>query len=221
VSGFGLEFDGLNDYIIIPNTNSLNVIKNITLEAWIYPYSIPWISPIISKGTNFSNFSYFLGIGQYYSNGEINFHLKSNKCNKLWLNSNFPLNSEEWYYIVVTHNGNSSKIYVNGILNNVASYFDDFINDNNFSVLIGTFNDYSDYFHGIIDEINIYNGSLDSIEIYNRYHELFDGYDYNLIVKNNDIQVYNESNQTNKDTPGFHLILMLISLIIIYFYKKY
>jgi len=213
ISGTALEFDGFNDYVSISNNKSLNVLKNITIEAWVYPYKMPWIAPIISKGTNVSNFAYHLAIGQYYSNGGVSFKLHSTGASILWLDSIFPLKLGKWYYITVVHSGNTSKIYINGILNNAVSYFNDFIRKNDLPLIIGSYNDFSDFFNGIIDEIYIYNRSLDSSEIYNNYNEI--------------LSRYNDKNESNnkyldEEVNGFEIVFVLFSIIVILMirYKK-
>jgi len=205
--GFGLEFDGLNDYVSVSGFDSLNITENITIEAWIYLYEMPWVAPIIAKGTNSSNFSYYLSAGQYYHNGAVNFQLHSNDTKKLWLDSSYPLDLNKWYFLTVVRTGNIAQIYINGELNNLEVYFNRVIRSNDLPLLFGTFNDYSEFFHGKIDEIRIYDYSLSSSEIYSNY---------NSILKNinNNVEP-NPSNLTNESIIFFLIVIFAITLLLI------
>ena len=51
-----LNFDGNNDYILIPDNASLDLTTNYTIEAWIFPESFSWLAGIVSKyHTNAAN----------------------------------------------------------------------------------------------------------------------------------------------------------------------
>ena len=44
-----INFDGQNDFVIIPDNAALDLTNNYTLEAWIFPESFSWLAGIISK----------------------------------------------------------------------------------------------------------------------------------------------------------------------------
>jgi len=206
ISRLALELDGINDYISIPESNSLDITGNITIEAWIYLHSMPWVAPLVSKGTNSSNYGYYLAVGQYYSNGCASFKLHSNDTKILWLDSSSPLEIEQWHYVAVVRAGNASKIYIDGSINNADTYFDDSIQTNSLSLDFGTYNDYSEFFHGILDEVSIYNRALNTSEIYNHYQEI-------LSASNEGEEPVSES--SGKDTPGFEINIVFMSMAIV------
>ena len=45
----GLDFDGINDYVLISDHNQLDLTSNYTIEAWIFPEEFSWLSGIVSK----------------------------------------------------------------------------------------------------------------------------------------------------------------------------
>jgi hypothetical protein len=206
ISGFALELDGINDYVSIPDSNSLDITGNITIEAWIYLYSMPWVAPLVSKGTNSNNYGYYLAVGQYYSNGCASFKLHSNNTKILWLDSSSPLAIEQWHYVVVVRADNATKIYIDGSINNADTYFDGSIRTNGLSLEFGTYNDYSEFFHGILDEISIYNRALNTSEIYNHYREI-------LSVSTGGEEPASEP--SSKDTPGFEIVILFMSMTIL------
>ena len=216
ISGFGLELDGINDYVSIPDNNNLDITDNITIEAWIYPYSMPWIAPLISKGTNSSNYGYYLAVGQYYY-GHLSFKLHSTDTKALWLDSGYPLETRQWHYIAVVRAGTTAMIYIDGKINNADSYFASYIRTNNLPLELGTYNDYSEFFHGILDEVSIYNYALNASEIHNHYRE---------ILNKSKWDEGSASESLSKDTPGFELIVVLMSMAIVMvfswkYYKRY
>ncbi|MBT6018121.1 hypothetical protein HOG81_02800, partial [bacterium] len=46
---YSINFDGNNDYILIPDHNQLDLTENYTIEAWIFPESFTWLAGIVSK----------------------------------------------------------------------------------------------------------------------------------------------------------------------------
>ena len=206
ISGSALELDGVNDYVSVSDSNSLDITDNITIEAWVYPYSMSWVAPLISKGTNSSNYGYYLATGQYYADGCGSFKLHSNGTKTLWLDSSQPLTTGQWFHVVGIRAGTIARIYINGTISNAGICFAGPIQTNDLSVEFGTHSDYSVFFHGILDEVRIYNRTLTSSEIHNRYKEISSAY-----IKNEEPTDTNPSN----DTPGFDLIIVLISIVVI------
>jgi hypothetical protein len=211
ILGFALELDGIDDHISIPGSNSLDITGNITMEIWIYPYTKPWVAPLISKGTNSGNYGYHLAIGQYYSNGCVSFQLHSNETKTLWLDSSTPVITEQWHHIAAVRMDSVARIYIDGEISDYEPCFDSSIRTNNLSLEFGTYNDYSEFFHGIIDEVCIYNRALEPSEIYNNYQEML-----------NAITEYEKSKPENPDnkTSGFELIILFIAMIMVVFFSR-
>jgi len=206
ISGFALELDGIDDYISVTDSNSLDITGNITVEAWIYPHSMPWVAPLVSKGTNSSNYGYHLAVGQYYSNGCASFKLHSNDTKILWLDSSSPLAIEQWHYVAVVRAGNDTKMYIDGSISNADTYFDSYIRTNSLSLDFGTYNDYSEFFHGILDEVSVYNRALSTSEIYHHYQEILSA------SNEGEKPTYDPS---GKDIPVFELVILFMSMTIL------
>jgi hypothetical protein len=66
--GNALQFDGVNDYVEILDSSSLNITNGITLEAWVYPSTLSGWTNIIEKD---QSAGYKLGL----LNNEITFTL--------------------------------------------------------------------------------------------------------------------------------------------------
>jgi hypothetical protein len=158
------SFDGVNDWINVNNSNSLNPPSQITISAWIntYAYNISSASMVVNKGWDQGNGHYDILV------------LTSTKKSRfvigrdLYVESNSIINLNQWTFITVSINNLTMKIYVNGILENTVLQS----NNNSFGtntdpLYIGK-HDYNNapyYFKGKIDDIGIWNRALTQSEI--------------------------------------------------------
>jgi len=67
--GGALSFDGLNDYVEVPDSANLDITDAITLEAWINPQTVGAWKRVIVKGedinpANLTTWAYILGLSQ-------------------------------------------------------------------------------------------------------------------------------------------------------------
>jgi flagellin-like protein len=163
--GSALDFDGIDDYVNITDSNSLDITNAITIEAWIYPASWPWPSSaprIVSKEYSTTARPYALEL------------INSTRTVGICLNTstievctNAPTNSIEpnkWSHVAGTWNGTIAKIYVNGELKNTQSLTGTMV-VTNYHVLIGNNRPNNRQFAGIIDEVHIINRALTQEEI--------------------------------------------------------
>lgn len=160
--GTGIEFDGIDDYLIINDSNALSMSDEITVSAWIKPYSIPEGNDagIVGKSEGTA--------------GDLDFGLTFHNDNQIWAYINGGGNHvsgsigevNRWYYIVMTYDRTNLMLYINGNLIDVLP-LNVAIVDNNGPLKIGQM---TSYFNGMIDEVKIYNRSLSSNEIKNHYY---------------------------------------------------
>ena len=158
--GKALSFDGVNNYVSIPNSPILNPDSDLSVEAWIYPLDTDREYQIIGKNKQF-----MLRIDPSYDLGTVSFFV--------WING-YPeprargivLPANVWSHVVGTYNGVQVKIYVNGQLAG-SSYRSGLIDNTTNPVTIG--NIYGHYFTGSIDEVHIYNRALSEQEVKEHY----------------------------------------------------
>jgi hypothetical protein len=154
-----LSFDGLDDYVSVNNSASLNPVAQITLSAWIRPAATAASGDIISKENNANN-----NFNQYYlrlqGGGKIRFAAAG-----ILLNGTTTLSPNIWYLATGTYDGSSMKVYINGALDATAPATLS-MSDNGFAVRIGA-RQYTTplVFNGFIDEVRIYNRALSQPEI--------------------------------------------------------
>ncbi|MFA6065548.1 MAG: LamG domain-containing protein, partial [archaeon] len=167
-------FDGVNDYITIPSSSSLNTGSNITLSFWAKPTSFTLTSSgdmitIITKGVNAdAAMDYFIGLT---SSGYLRIYFYSGGVwNGVEVASANPLTLNRWNYITVTFTGSTGKlnVYINGALNKTSTLVVGSIQSSAGPLKIGTYNPggyYSNYFPGQLEDVAIWNRALDANEI--------------------------------------------------------
>lgn len=161
--GYALKFDGLNDFVSVASSDSLNSPNNtnkITVEGWIKPYNVAAgskIYTIAQKGSG-EHQGFWLapnmnmpGIGIWWEIGD---------GSGSFLNCNYFLGFSEgvWYHIVGTYDGSTMRLYLNGNLvsqctQNVIMFFD----NANLSIGRGV---YGVLANATIDSVRIYNQAL-------------------------------------------------------------
>jgi hypothetical protein len=165
------SFDGVNDYIQVPNSASLES-SNLTLSFWVQTFNSQF-QQVIYKVTPMTaaNETYSVPLNLNQAN-TINFDLKSNSCTagQGWVFTN--ANSGDlldWTNFVVSHDGEYTKIYKNGelLISSLAQF--PINNCPGGSVLFGSDWQYNNLLSGFLDDIGIWNRALTEEEIQNLY----------------------------------------------------
>ena len=164
--GQGLGFNGSNQYVLVPDENSLDITSAITLAAWVKPGKTG-TQNIIKKaiGTGAPG-GYELSL----SNGGIVFiRLNGGTTTTTRLDSSitYPTNGTTWMHIAATTNGTFIKVYINGTLDTSKTVTPFIINTNATNIGIGAEPAATpiNFFQGVIDDARIYNRALTDPEI--------------------------------------------------------
>lgn len=157
-------FDGVNDYIEINNSSSLNLSQAISISFWARfnseaNFYMPYV--IIDKygswgiTTRETEVSWTVST----SNGEFSF----------W-SSDFQLNA--FYHFVMVYDGSYSRVYANGVLQSTLPATGLLTTTTN-NIFIGRhqIHDTDYHFDGALDDIRIYNRALTQQEITALYNE--------------------------------------------------
>jgi len=167
-----LEFDGKEDYISIPDGVVPDTEK--TISMWIYFDAYPPIGDDYLDGWTLL----FWGPKIHCDPSSVILMLNSTGRIKIiagccgdYLNSQTVLTPNNWHHVVVViDNSYAAKIYINGNPETILSseYTCNQRIGTGDNALIGNMwrhGSFSDYFNGIIDEVNIYNRALTAAEI--------------------------------------------------------
>ena len=157
----GLQFDGLNTYVSVTDSNSLDLTTGISIEAWVKCGDISQDGStrrVLDKG------AYLLGASDksYFKifKGGV-----ASSVEKTWTSADVNV----WHHLVGTYDGTAVKLYQDGVLVNQTATTGNI--DTNTSVLnIGRQSSGAGRFIGIIDEVKIYNRALTLAEVVEHYN---------------------------------------------------
>lgn len=167
------EFDGVNDYISIPDHSSLDV-SSITISAWIYADATPSpYSGIINKKSATQNNTFSTATST--SSLRVSVRFTDNSSNEPHVIN--TITTGEWQHVVYVIDSGVVRIYRNGVnvLSN-STTSGKLLSNNNVPLEIGrtvwfpggVANTY--YWDGKIDEVKIYNRGLSDCEIASLYN---------------------------------------------------
>ncbi|MHA2425835.1 MAG: LamG-like jellyroll fold domain-containing protein, partial [Candidatus Thorarchaeota archaeon] len=189
-NGWGAyEFDGLDDWINISSSDSLNITGELTAEAWIYPKSLTcgvnadcaifgrYDSDVGKRG-----WLAWIDDGGSCNGDEIIFWVSSTGAtfNGIGICSNVSVQVNKWYHVAVRFKPNSyAEIFINGT-NHTGSVSTGSVPGSIFGgdnpTAIGVFHpsNPSRLFNGTIDDVRIYNRSLSPEQILAHYNNRTD-----------------------------------------------
>ncbi len=156
-----LDFDGVDDYILITGTAKLNGPSKITLETWLYVTDFNTspcadCAPIIWNQQK----SYRFGTG----NTQQVFVSLLNGTSAATLTSAGTISAKKWHHIAATFNGTKLKLYIDGKVTDSASY-------SSFAITYGSSTsdvwiaDPQTGFGGILEETRIWDYERSAAEI--------------------------------------------------------
>jgi len=173
--GQAFQFDGVDDYISVPSSASLNPENQLTISFWGKVDVAPEkITPVINKGgiyiSGHKQREYTLWLSP---SNILHVSLAGDEQELQRLESSIQ-NYSEWFFFtfVVDKINHSIKIYINGVLNSETEDSYSTFNNNNEELWFGqcaeSLTEYS-WFNGILDEVRIYNRALSESEIVSLY----------------------------------------------------
>ena len=173
------HFNGISNYMMIPNRPGINMSNQLTLSVWVRPtgfyYGICHASCILSKG--FGNYM----PGDYALRFDDALYTKGNGCADTicdTVHQNFRgtgttmehytpfINKDKWYAVTYTNDGTTAKLYVDCKLAYSIKFPETFTNT--FDLYFGKVNDefFPFWLNGDLDEVRIYDRALDTTAIF-------------------------------------------------------
>lgn len=156
-----LRFDGVDNYLQIPDDPSLDGFSALTLEVWVKMDIECGEGPIIEKWH--FDAAYLLCI----RGGKVYFGVHPHGTG--WqpeLVSNTILYAAKWYHIVGVWDGTTEYIYINGQQDpNTKVRAGTQLHDSNWPIIIGAYQENYWWLDGTIDEVKIYNDTYVIVEI--------------------------------------------------------
>ncbi len=161
-NNYAANFNGTNSYVSVPNSTDLNPTTAITVEAWIFPTSLPSNSACII-GKNYLT-SYYFGIENsgrfiFFPKGGASF-LRSRVSGTVKLN--------QWAHIAATYDGVTTRLYLNGGLDTSTNTITGPVGNNTDSLFIGAdrlAGSPAFFFSGRLDNVRIWKSARTQAEI--------------------------------------------------------
>ncbi len=160
-----LHFDGVDDYVALPNAGtSLNGSNTITMAGWFYTDALVYGQGMMSirGGGNGSGEMYIIQL----SDGKLECRVVTTTGLKEYASPNNTVQAGVWQHIAWVFDVNAVKLYVNGALvgsGNASGTFE-YI-DKPFSIGRCIASNFNFYFGGRSDEVSLWSKALTASEI--------------------------------------------------------
>jgi hypothetical protein len=171
IVGQAFRFDGVDDYIRVPNHPSLNPASALTIEAWIHSASTEGARDIVAKwNDDTEDWSYIFK--DHNDSDKLRIELSEsihNDLADLEGSTSIPLGT--WVHVATTYDAGEGtvRLYFNGIEDASLAVGPGRLIDSSLTdLLIGavfTGGGIFEHFAGLIDEVTIYNRALSAEEI--------------------------------------------------------
>ena len=168
-------FDGIDDYIAVPDNGAMTMTNEVTLEAWVYPTGpgsdATYGGVILSKEGE-----YQLGRGP---TGELWAVLANTSPGWTVIGTGYTIPEDGWSHVAVTYEAifGAIEFYVNGapVYSSVGSGVITDVDATNNTLYIGGRGDGSEAFDGHIDEPRVWSIERPAAHMANTYQKQHDG----------------------------------------------
>jgi hypothetical protein len=159
--GSALSFDGVNDWVTVPDADSLDLTTGMTIEAWIRPSAIGSLWRTVMLKEQPSSLIYALYAGDGLGRPATDVFTTSDRG----FSGTTATALNAWTHLAATYDGTTQRLYVNGVQAATLATSGS-IRVSTGALRIGgngTWND--EWFAGLIDEVRVYNRALTATEI--------------------------------------------------------
>jgi hypothetical protein len=158
--GGALSFDGVDDWVTVPDSNPLDLTTAMTIEAWVRPTAVAgdWRTVLLKEQPG--NLIYALYAGD--NAGRAATHVFTTNDRGTNATSATPLNA--WTHLAATYDRTTLRLYVNGAQAGTRSLTGN-LRTSTGVLRIGGNGVWGEWFAGLIDEVRVYNRALTAAEI--------------------------------------------------------
>ncbi len=158
--GGALHFDGINDWVTVPDHAQLDLTNGATVMAWVYPTALSSYRTVVMK-EHPQGACYYLYSGPS-NNQAMGGGRFGGDYREISGGGTLPLNT--WTHLAMTYDGANIRVYRNGALVATLAQTGTFEVSNNVLRLGGN-TTWDEWWAGRIDEVRIYNRALSAAEI--------------------------------------------------------
>jgi len=157
-------FDGIDDYINVGNSDVISFpgTSPFSISLWFNTYSLEGRHDLLTKNNKEIRAQYIA-----WQNNDKVLLYRENSEEPRSVGSNEAILDSTWYHYLVTYDGSTATLYLNGVPSGQRTSWGNVPNID-IDVLIGASferNVPALFFQGIIDDIRIYNRAIDEEEI--------------------------------------------------------
>lgn len=160
--GKALEFDGVDDFVEVPDDPELLLLDGGTFMAWVYIKEekghASWPRILIKSNTNGGTHGY-----DFLFDRAAGYSIRF--CIGGACNSYFPMETESWHHVAATFDGKTIKIYADGKKVGEGPQPGPAIDTKGSPLRIGNGVAIDRPYHGMFDEIRIWSRPLKDAEI--------------------------------------------------------
>jgi len=171
VFGDCLLFDGVNDYIDVPNHSTLAITARITISAWVRRLggSGGQFQTIVSRWGNTNSYVFI------YDDTGNQLQVRLSGLSTVTVSRSVSIEDSLWHHASVTYDGANITLYLDGLQLGAQTASTGSIIDNSLSLRIGRDNTGfgTAYWNGQLDAIAIYNRALSASEVSQLYSDPF------------------------------------------------
>ena len=154
-----LSFDGVNDWVTVADTASLDLSTGMTVEAWVRPAALGGWRTVAAKERS-GGIVYALHASQDASRplGQVDIDGEQDAVGP----SSLSLNT--WSHLAVTYDGTTVRLYVNGGIADTSTYAGS-IPASTGALRLGGNSIWQEWFRGELDDVRVYSRALSATEI--------------------------------------------------------
>ena len=164
ISGNALNFDGVDDGVLIGTAAAVTGSGDLSLAAWVKVDSGSPLGTVIQQreaGATGHQGEYMLNVN---ANGTVNFFIYGTSTYQFDLTTAATINDGEWHHLTALRSGTTGKIYIDGVEAANGSGTIQALQSR--AVSIGyDHRDSNKRFDGLIDDVRIYERALSAVEI--------------------------------------------------------
>jgi glucose/arabinose dehydrogenase/PKD repeat protein len=158
--GGALSFDGVNDWVTVNDSGSLDLTGAMTLEAWVRPSALGgmWRTVVFKERPGGMVYSLYANQDTSRPVGQVFIGSERNAVGS----ASLPLNA--WSHLAATFDGSSLRLYVNGVLVSTTAVTGSMVASTGVLRLGGN-SVWSEWFAGVIDEVRVYSRALTQAQV--------------------------------------------------------
>jgi Concanavalin A-like lectin/glucanases superfamily/Bacterial Ig-like domain len=150
-----VNFDGVNDYMTVPNSSSLNITGAVTVEAWVKRAKSGWQVIAGKPGNGQSRLENY---ALWFDSGNFVRAFFGDGTNYVNVSSTAPLDTN-WHKIAASYDNATVRLYIDGVQNATATSTVQ-LTPNTLPLLAGRESGNTFYMGGRLDELAVYASAL-------------------------------------------------------------